>query len=69
MALGIVEPKTHERPPGTELLVDDDEDAQRDQHHVQGIMRLKHGMGKVRYLPFESTTRGTFFFSFGFGFG
>ena len=55
MALGIIEPKTDERPPGTELLVDDD--AQREQvREEQG--GLKHGKGKVRFTT--TTISGTF---------
>ena len=51
MTLGIFEPKTKERPPGTELLVDDDEarqgGLQDELGSERGTGRLKHGKGKV----------------------
>lgn len=44
MALGIIEPKAGEQPPGTEYLVDTAQTSDEQQYeHVQ----LKHAKGKV----------------------
>lgn len=53
MTLGIIEPRADERPPGTELLVDD---APQSGSQIDGAddaqRELKRGKGKVRSRPF-----------------
>lgn len=44
MALGIIEPKTSEQPPGTEYLVDTSSTSRT---HEYEHTHLKHGSGKV----------------------
>lgn len=44
MALGIIEPKASEQPPGTEYLVDT---AQTSADHQYEHIHFKHGKGKV----------------------
>ena len=44
MALGIIEPKVAEQPPGTEFLVDTDQTATE---HTYEHTHFKHGAGKV----------------------
>lgn len=46
MALGIIEPRTERKLPGTELLLDTDQT-----EHSQEQGRLKHGKGKVSLEP------------------
>lgn len=48
MALGIIEPKTSEQPPGTEYLVDTSSTSRT---HEYEHTHLKHGSGKVLHPP------------------
>jgi hypothetical protein len=48
MALGILEPKTVEAPPGTEYLVDNDQTAPEHQYEHS---HLKHGKGNIILIP------------------
>lgn len=53
MTLGIIEPRTDERPPGTELLVDDAAQSGSQIDGADDAQRgLKRGKGKVRTRPF-----------------